>query len=375
MKRPVWVEIDLNNIKHNYNEARRLVGPNVQIMAVIKADAYGHGAVEVAMTLSEAGAERFGVAIMNEAVQLRKAGIDKPIFILGWTPMDEYRQALKHNITLSIYSLEEAEELSRLAVKAGKKAVVHIKVDTGMGRIGIIPDEHGLQEITKIIELSGLDIEGVFTHLAKADELNKTFTHKQLNIFNAFVAKAESKAGFKFRIKHAANSAAVIDCPEAYMDMVRPGIMLYGLRPSEEVDIEKVELRQALSWRACISQVKEVPPNVPISYGGTYVTTEKSIIVSLPLGYADGYSRLFSNKTEAICHGQRIPVVGRICMDQMMLNASAIKTIVKTGDIVTLIGGEDDIFISVDELARILGTINYEVTCMISGRVPRVYLR
>jgi len=374
MKRPVWVEIDLNNIKHNYNEVRRLVGPNVQIMAVVKADAYGHGAVEVAKTLSEAGAERFGVAIMNEAIQLRKAGIDKPILILGWTPIDEYRQALKHNITLSIYSLDEAKELSRLA-KAGHNAIVHIKIDTGMGRIGIIPDEHGLQEIIKMVEFPGLDIEGIFTHLAKADELDKTFTNKQLNIFNSFVAEIESKTGFKFRIKHAANSAAVIDCPEAYLDMVRPGIMLYGLRPSEEVNIEKVELRQALSWKACISQVKEVQPHVPISYGGTYVTTEKSIIVSLPLGYADGYSRLLSSKTEAICHGHRIPVVGRICMDQMMLNASAIKSVVKTGDTVTMIGGEGDIFISVDELARILGTINYEVTCMISGRVPRVYLR
>lgn len=374
MKRPVWAEIDLNNIRHNFNEVRRLVGPTVRIMAAVKADAYGHGAVEVAKTLAEAGAEYFGVAIMNEAVQLRRAGITQPILILGWTPKNEYRAALKNDVTLSIYSFEEARELSR-QVKAGQRALVHIKVDTGMGRIGILPDGQGLEEVIKIIGLPGLEIEGIFTHLAKADEADKTFTHNQLDLFTSFIKQIESKAGFNFKMRHAANSAAVIDCPETYLDMVRPGIMLYGLHPSEEVDLKKVDLRQALSLRASVSHVKEVPPNFPISYGGTYVTAEKSIIISLPLGYADGYSRLLSSKTEAICHGHRIPVVGRICMDQMMLNATTLKSVVKPGDTVTLIGREGDIFISVDELARILGTINYEITCMISSRVPRVYLR
>lgn len=374
MKRPVWADIDLNNIRHNFNEVRRLVGKNVKIMSVVKADAYGHGAVEAAKTLAEAGTEYFGVAIMDEAVQLRKAGITQPILILGWTPQDGYREALKNDVTLSLYSFEEARKLSRL-VKTGKKALVHLKVDTGMGRIGIMPDEQGLEEILRIIGLPGLEIEGIFTHLAKADEADKTFTHKQLNLFTSFIKQIEEKTGFSFKIKHAANSAAVIDCPEAYLDMVRPGIMLYGLHPSEDIDKEKIELRQALSLRSLVSHVKEVPPNYAISYGGTYVTAEKSIIISLPLGYADGYSRLLSNKTEAICHGHRIPVVGRICMDQMMLNATALKSVVKPGDTVTLIGGEGDIFISVDELARILGTINYEITCMISSRVPRVYLR
>jgi alanine racemase len=372
MQRPVWVEVNLKNIKHNYSEVRRLVGADVQIMAVVKANAYGHGAVEVAKSLAAAGADCFGVAIMNEAIQLREAGIDQPILIMGWTPIDEYELALKHDIMLTIYSREEAEELSRISAK-GKKARAHIKVDTGMGRIGVIPGESGLQDIARMISLPGVEIEGIFTHLAKADEVDKTYTNKQLSIFNEFVAAIEKKTGFKFRIKHAANSAAVIDCPDAYMDMVRPGIMLYGLKPSEEVKLEKVDLQQAISWRACISHVKIVPANVSISYGGVYKTPENSLIITVPLGYADGYSRLFSAQTEAICYGQRIPLVGRICMDQMMLNATALKALVKPGDIVTLIGGEGDISISVDELARILGTINYEIVCMISNRVPRVY--
>lgn len=373
MQRPVWAEIDLKNIAHNYQQVRKLVGSKVRVMAIVKANAYGHGAVEVALTLDEAGADCFGVAIMNEAVQLRNAGIKKPILILGWTPADDYERALENDVTLTIFSREEAEELSRISTRLGKTAIIHLKIDTGMGRIGFKADEHAKQDISKIILLPGLKAEGVFTHLAKADEADKSYTQKQLSVFKQFVAALEEDNRFRFQMKHAANSAAIIDHPEAYLDLVRPGIILYGLRPSDEVHLEKVALRPALSLRGRISLVKEAAPGTAISYGGTYITSETSVIASVPLGYGDGYSRCLSNKAQVICHGQRIPVIGRVCMDQMMLNATALRNKIKQGDTVTIIGSDDGISITVDELAQILGTINYEIVCMISGRVPRIY--
>lgn len=372
-QRPVWAEINLDNIVHNYGEVRRLVGPSVQVMTVVKANAYGHGALAVARALAKAGADRFGVAILNEAVQLRAGGITKPILVLGWTPQEDFARGLLNGVDLTIYSLQEAEELSRISIKLNKTAVVHLKIDTGMGRLGFSPDDRSLAGIEKILALPGLKVEGIFTHLAKADEADKTFTTEQLTLFSDFVARTEARTGFRFRVKHAANSAAIIDHPEAYFDLVRPGIMLYGLKPSSEVKLSRVELRQALSLRARISHVKEVPAGVPISYGGRFVTAASSVIATLPLGYADGYSRLLSGRVELLCQGQRAPVVGRICMDQLMFDATALKLPVQQGDIVTLIGGDGGDFISVDELAQILGTINYEVTCMISARVPRVY--
>jgi len=373
MTRPVWAEVDLNNIVHNYRQVRRLVGPAVRVMGVLKANAYGHGAVQVAQALDEAGADCFGVAIMNEAVQLREAGVKKPVMVLGWTPACDFERALEYGVTLTIFSLQEAEELSRISLNNNKKAVVHLKIDTGMGRLGFRADGRGTEEAGRAARLPGLEVEGVFTHLARADEADKTFTRHQLSLFQSFVQETERKSGFRFRIKHAANSAAVIDHPEAYFDMVRPGIMLYGLAPSGEVNLAKVELRQALSLRAKVSLVKDVPAGFPIGYGGRYVTPDSSVIASLPLGYADGYSRLLSGRAEVICRGQRLPVIGSICMDQLMVDATTLETGIKQGDEVTLLGGDGGDFISADELARILGTINYEVVCMISGRVPRVY--
>ncbi|MFZ5753938.1 MAG: alanine racemase [Bacillota bacterium] len=375
LERPVWAEISLPNIIHNYREVRRLVGPAVQVMAIVKANAYGHGAVEVAKSLDKAGADRFGVAIMNEAVQLRENGIEKPILILGWTPKEDYRRALLNGITLTVFSLEEAQELSRISTEMAKKAVIHLKIDTGMGRIGLRPNELSLKEIEKILSLPALEVEGIFTHMAKADEKDKSFTRQQLALFEQFVKEIEDKTGFKFKIKHAANSAAIIDHPEAYFDMVRPGIMLYGLEPSGEVELEKVSLKQAISLRARVSHVKEVPPGTPISYGGRFITKDNSLIATLPLGYADGYSRLLSGQAQVIYRGQLAPVVGRICMDQCMFDATGLEPQVKQGDMVTLIGHDGDKFISVDELAQKLGTINYEITCMISARVPRVYVK
>ncbi|MGI6587337.1 MAG: alanine racemase [Peptococcia bacterium] len=371
---PVWAEVDLGKIVHNYQEVKKLVGSKVKIMAVVKANAYGHGAVEVAKVLSKAGTDYFGVANIKEAVQLREAGIKEPILILGWLPPEDYVQALSRDITLSIFSLEEAEELSRIAKSKGKKALVHLKLDTGMGRIGFCPDLLSLEKVKKILVLPGLNVEGIFTHFAKADEQDKTYTKKQLRLFKEFVEQLETETGFKFRVKHCANSAAIIDHPEAYFDLVRPGLILYGLKPSHDVHLERLELQQAMALRSRISLVKKVPAGTSISYGGCYVTTKESIIATLPLGYADGYSRLLSGKAEVLYRGERAPLVGRICMDQLMFEATFLKNKVQKGEIVTLWGEDGNNFISVDEIAEILGTINYEVVCSISHRVPRVFI-
>lgn len=371
--RPVWAEISLANIVHNYREVRRLVGPKVRVMGIVKANAYGHGAVEVARALAEAGADCFGVAILNEAIVLREGGIDQPILILGWTPPEDYARALQYDITLTIYSLAEAEALSRKAIECNNKATVHLKIDTGMGRIGLAADSNSVAEVQKILFLPGLEVEGIFTHFAKADEKDKTYTIRQLELFQDFVKQVEEESGYSFPLKHAANSAAIIDHPEAYFDLVRPGIILYGLNPSLEVQLSRVELRQAMSLKARVTHVKQVPPGTAISYGGRFVTTEDTLIASLPLGYADGYSRLLSGKARVLWQGQVAPIVGRVCMDQTMFKASGLD--VQKGDVVTLIGKDGDNFLPVDELALILGTINYEVVCMISDRVPRVYQR
>lgn len=371
--RPVWAEISLPDIVHNYREVRRLVGSKVRVMAIVKANAYGHGAVEVARALGEAGADCFGVAILNEAVQLREAGIDGPILILGWTPTEDYVRALNYGITLTSYSLEEAQVLSRKAIECQKKATIHLKIDTGMGRIGLGTDQGAVEAVQQILSLPGLEVEGIFTHLAKADEKDKAFTSRQLGLFQDFIVQVETRSGYKFPLRHAANSAGIIDHPESYFDIVRAGIMLYGLKPSGEVQLSRVELRQAIGLKAKVSHIKTVPGGTPISYGGTYLTLEEELIASLPIGYADGYSRLLSGKGKVLWQGQQAPIVGRVCMDQTMFKASGLD--VKKGDVVTLIGKDGDIYLSVDELAQILGTINYEVVCMISARVPRVYQR
>lgn len=373
MQRPVWAEINLKNLEHNYNEVKRLVGKSVQVMATVKANAYGHGAIKAAQTLDKAGADRFSVAIMNEAVQLREGGIKKPIMILGWTPEEDYPRALDNDIILTIYSLEEAEALSRICMRNGKKGWVHLKIDTGMGRIGFQADEKGKLLIKKVIEMPGLYVEGIFTHFAKADEKDKAYTKIQLARFRDFIAGIEQETGYSFTIKHAANSAAIIDHPEAYFDLVRPGIILYGLEPSDEVMLERIELKPVLSLKAKVSHVKDVGKGFSVSYGGHFVTEKDTVIATLPIGYADGYTRLLSGKAHVLYDDLRLPVVGSICMDQLMVNATGVKDKIKQGDIVTLIGNNGENFLTADELADILGTINYEITCMVSARVPRHY--
>jgi len=370
--RPVWAEIDLVAIRHNLLEVRRLVGPK-KIMAVVKANAYGHGALEVGQICLNAGAERLAVAILNEAVSLRQGGIKSPIMILGWTPVEDYRRALENNIILTIYNLEEARQLNEQAKSMGKKATIHLKVDTGMTRIGLVPSEESVNTALEIMGLENLEVEGIFTHLSKADELDKTYSYRQLERFWDFVEKIEKGAKKQIPIKHAANSAAIIDLPEAHLDMVRPGIMLYGLKPSSQVNLSKVDLRQAMTLKARVSRVEKFAAGTRVSYGGIFTTARETVIASLPLGYADGYSRFLTGKGEALYEGQRFPIIGRICMDQCMIDVTS-GPVIKPGDEFILMGSGKNDCISVDEIAEKLGTINYEVVCMISARVPRVFI-
>lgn len=374
IERPVWLEINLAAIQNNICQVRQLVGPQRQIMAIVKANAYGHGAVPVAQAVLASGAQRLGVALMQEAIQLRQAGIIVPILILGWTTPDNYTRAIDQQITLTIFNLADAGNLNMQALAKGKKAQVHLKIDTGMGRLGFQPSEQSVRAIEKIIKMPGLKVEGIFTHLARADESQKAFTIKQLELFKRTVEQIENKIGFTIPIKHAANSAAIIDMPESYFDLVRPGIMIYGLKPSTEVAIEKVNLIPAMSLKARLAQVKKVDPYSPISYGGTFVTTRDSIIGTIPIGYADGYSRLLSNNGEIIINNkEKASIVGRICMDQCMADLTDLSKVPASGDEIILVGSLGENSITLDEIAQKLGTINYEVACMFSNRLPRIY--
>lgn len=370
--RPVWAEIDLGALRHNLLEVRRLVGPK-KIMAIVKANAYGHGALKVGQALLAHGVDRLAVGLLNEAVSLRQGGINSPIMILGWTPVEDYERAIENDIILTIYNLKEAQKLNEKAKHMGKKAIIHIKVDTGMTRIGVIAEEKSVQCVLDIMALENIQVEGIFTHLATADELDKTYSHWQLERFLAFTGQVEQKANRKIPIKHAANSAAIIDLPEAHLDMVRPGIMLYGLKPSQEVNLSRVDLRPVMTLKARVSRVEKFPSGTRVGYGGIFTTSRETIIATLPLGYADGYTRLLTGKGEAVHKGKRYPVVGRICMDQCMVDVTSGSSI-KARDEFILYGNGENGSISVDEIAEKISTVNYEIICMLSDRVPRVFI-
>ncbi len=374
MLRPVWAEIDLGAIANNIREIRRVTRPQAKVMAVVKANAYGHGAREVSNVALKNGADWLGVALLQEAVQLRDAGFSVPILILGYTSLDQLKSVVDYELRQTIYSLEQAKALSAAAVKAGKEALAHVKIDTGMGRIGLLPEQATVQRILEMVRLPGLELEGIYTHFAVADAADKAYTQNQFQRFLRVLEQLKNK-GLEFPVRHAANSAAVIDLPETHLDIVRPGLIIYGMYPSREVKREKIKLQQAMSLKAEISHVKKVGPGTAISYGCTYVTKNDAVIASLPLGYADGYTRFLSNKAEVLIKGQRVPLVGRVCMDQCMVDVTGLKPEVSMGDEAVLLGGQQEQFISVDELAEKIGTINYEVVCMVSCRVPRVYRR
>ena len=371
LSRAVWAEINLDNLAHNIQEVRRVTNKNTQVTAVIKADAYGHGAVSVGKTLLENGANRFAVATLSEAIQLRSHFLDTKIMVLGYTPENLAKEVIENNIIQTIYSLDQAKEFSKMAISLNKKIIIHIKIDTGMHRLGLLPTNETVNEILEINKLKNLVIEGIFTHFATADELNKDYTMDQVKKFN-FVTKELEKQGLNIPIKHVSNSAAIIDLPELNFDMVRAGIMLYGLYPSININHKAVELKEVMCLKAKIAQIKELNAGAGISYGLKYTVEKNAKIAILPIGYADGYTRILSNQSHVMINGIKAPVVGNICMDQCIIDITGID--VNVGDDVVLFGGNNSNGISIDSIANILNTINYEVVCMVNKRVPRVYL-
>jgi len=370
--RPAWAEIHLERLAHNVREARRVTPSSSMIMAAVKADGYGHGAVEASRVFLANGADRLATATLGEAVHLRRHGIEAPILVLGYVHEYLYPPLLRHGVSATVYRLDHAEALSSSAVNAGIEAVVHMKVDTGMGRLGFGVDE-AADAIIEIDSLPGIKVEGVFTHFAVSDEADKTYTRAQYDRYMRVIKELDDR-GLDVPVKHVSNSAAVIDVPEYSLDMVRPGIMLYGIYPSPHVDHKKVELVPAMTLKAKVSHVKTVPPGTGISYGLTYVTDRESRIATVPVGYADGYRRGLSNVGWVAIHGRRAPVVGRVCMDQCMVDVTDGGK-VEAGDAVTLFGDGSDGAPTVEEVADRLGTIAHEVTCGVGRRVPRVYIK
>ncbi|MEL7610457.1 MAG: alanine racemase [Bacillota bacterium] len=370
--RPVWAEIDLDNLAHNIREVRRITDPSAIVTAVVKADGYGHGAVKISQTLLENGADRLAVAVLDEAIELRKAGYKVPVLVLGYTNPEQSSEVIKFNIEQTIYSLETAAALSSEAVKNKKEAKVHIKINTGMSRIGFYPDAKSIETIINISKLPAIKVEGIFTHFASADEEDKSFTEKQYRKFQ-WVCDELIKANLEIPIKHVANSAAIIDLPEMHMDMVRAGIMLYALTPLPEA-LRATDLRQVMTLKARISDVKIINAGESVSYGRTFIADKSTIVATLPIGYADGFCRKLSGQANALVHGIKVPVIGRICMDQCMLDVTDVQD-VKIGDEAVLFGSQGDSFITIDEIAKKLDTINHEIVCGISKRVPRVYIK
>lgn len=370
--RPVWAEVDLDKLAYNMREIRR-VAKSENIIAVVKADAYGHGAIDVAPVLLENGANRLAVAILSEAVELRLSGIECPIMILGFTPPTLIDDLLKYNIEQAVYSYEFASELSVMAQKENKIAKIHIVVDTGMGRIGYLPNDESAEEVYKISKLPNIIIEGMFCHFSSADETDKTYTYNQVKKYNVFYEKLKEKK-VNINIRHIANSAAIIDLPETHYEAVRPGIILYGYYPSYEVNKDNISLKPVMSLKTNIVHIKTIQPGECVSYGRKFIADRESIIATLPIGYADGYTRSLFQKGKVILKGSFAPIIGRICMDQCMIDITDIHG-VNIGDEVILIGEDEYNKFTADTVAELIGTINYEVLCMISKRVPRVYIK
>lgn len=367
----VEADVNLDSIYNNLVNTKKIINKDTKLMAIIKADGYGHGAVAIVRAVDDI-VDAYGVSNIDEALEVRN-NTDKMILILGYTAVKQFKYVIKYDITQTIYSYEFAKELSMQAIKRGKVAKVHIKIDTGMGRIGFKPNKDSIKEIKDIFSLEGIEVTGIFTHFAKADESDKTFANEQISRFTDFVKELESN-GMHFATKHVSNSASIIDLPQVNFDMVRSGISTYGLYPSSEVDSGAIALEPAMEIKACISFIKEVEAGVGISYGSTYVTSRPTKIATIPVGYADGYPRNLSNKGFVLINGKRAPILGRVCMDQFMVDITDIEGVNYESE-VTLLGRDGDEFISVEELSELAGTFNYEFVCDIGKRVPRVFLR
>lgn len=370
----VYAKIDLDAVTYNIEQMKQRIDGDTKIMAVIKSDGYGHGAIQVAEVLEKYDyIWGFAVATLDEAVVLRTEGIQKPILVLGCIFPDQYLEMLDNDIRMNVYTEEMAKEISYMARREGKTAYLHIKLDTGMARLGFAVNNESVDAITRISKLPNVNMEGVFTHFAKADETDKTFTKNQISQFVSMTEKLRER-GVTFPYEHCANSAAIIDVEDARFDIVRAGISTYGLYPSEEVNQNAVHLKPALALKSHVAFVKEIEEGTPVSYGGTFVAEKKMKIATIPVGYGDGYPRSLSGKGYVLIRGKKANILGRICMDQFMVDVTDIEG-VSFGDKVTLIGRDGNEAISVEKLSELSGRFNYEFICALGKRIPRVYVK
>ena len=370
----VYAQIDLDAIRANLEQIGGQTG-QAKVLAVVKCDGYGHGSVPVARATEDMDmVGGYATATAEEALELRDAGIAKPILILGYTFPYAYEELIRRDVRMTVFREDTLGQLEAAAQRAGKKAFVHVKVDTGMGRVGIRPCGESLDYLRRIAGSGYLELEGIFTHFAKADERDMTYTLEQTECFKRFVETVEAHLGRKIPCHHASNSAGIVRLPEAHLDLVRAGIILYGLCPSEEMAGEAKWLRPALSLHSHLVYVKEVEPGQSISYGGTFTAKRRMRVGTVPVGYGDGYPRSLSQKGSVLIGGKRAPILGRVCMDQFMVDITAMP-LVKEGEPVVLLGRQGQEEITAQELGNVSGRFNYELMCDLSPRVPRVYLR
>ena len=369
-----WAEIDLDNLEYNYRSIRAHLRPGTRFLGVVKADAYGHGAVPVAKTLEEIGCEYLAVATVWEAIDLREHGIALPILILGYTAPEHTALMLQYDITASVSEYTAAVAMSEIAQAKGAPLKVHLKADSGMGRLGFVCHDGAdpSEAMAKIMALPGLSVEGIFTHFAVSDVPGDPFTAAQYRDFTALIERLEAMTGQKFKIKHCVNSGAVINYIELQMDMIRPGIALYGLYPA--ADRGEIELHPVMEMKTRVVQIKTVDIGQSVSYGRNFIADTRRTVAVLPIGYADGLHRVLSGRIDVLVRGRRARQIGNICMDMCMVDITGISD-VAVGDVVTIFGKDGDTFISVDELAEKAGTISYELLCSVSKRIPRVYIR
>ena len=371
----VWAEIDLDAICRNMEQMYKNLSDHTQMIGVIKADGYGHGAVQIGRELEKMPyVYGYAVATAEEAMILRRMGLQKPILILGYTFPYCYEDLIRYNIRPAVFREDTIDKLSECANRMCKSVKVHVKVDTGMTRTGIGPDDSGLAYIEKILSAEGVELEGIFTHFARADERDKSSARDQLKKMQDFVARIEKELDYHIPLRHCSNSAGIIELPEANMDLVRAGIALYGLWPSEQVSRNIVSLQPALSLMSHIVYIKEVDAGVPVSYGGTYVTPRRMRVATIPVGYGDGYPRSLSNKGYVLIRGRKAPILGRVCMDQFMVSVEDIPEAAE-GDKVTLIGTDGELRITMEELGLLSGRFNYELACDLGKRIPRIYVK
>lgn len=366
-----YVKVHLDHIADNMEAMRKKLAPGTKMIGVVKTDAYGHGAVAVAKTIDRFAAG-YAVAEAEEAFELRRGGITKPILILGPAPESQYEDIIKQEICQAVFDLRRAERLSDKAAVLGKKAKIHIAVDTGMSRIGYLPSGQAAEEIRQISHLPGIEIEGMFTHFARADETDKGPAYRQLEKFCEFAARVRA-LGVEIPICHCSNSAGIVEMKEANLDAVRAGITMYGLYPSDEVDRKAIILKPAMELKSFITYIKEIGPETEISYGGTFKSEAAMKIATVSIGYGDGYPRSLSGRGQVIVKGRRVPILGRVCMDQLMIDVTGLDDI-REGDEVTLLGRDGQEEITMEELAELSGGFHYEIPCLISKRVPRLYV-